>query len=92
MQTLTNDRIPENLPAGAEVGVVLVTDPDEGETLHYSLVKLDGSSGGDDGIFAINPDTGVIIVEDPSALNFAVPSARTPVSRRSRSHLLLRGL
>jgi VCBS repeat-containing protein len=76
--TLTNDRIPENLPAGAEVGVVLVTDPDEGETLHYSLVKLDGSSGGDDGIFAINPDTGA------SALNFETLPAGGRVAVRVR--------
>ena len=68
--TLTNNSIPENLPAGSVVGVVIGTDPDAGETLHYSLIRPDGSSGGDDGIFAITPDTGVITVKDPSALNF----------------------
>jgi len=70
--TLSNNIIPENLAAGGLVGVVTGIDPDRrlDDPLHYAIIRSDGSVGLSDDTFAINPDTGVITVKDPSALNF----------------------
>ena len=57
----------ENSPNGYEVGLVMATDPDYGQTLTYSIV-----SGNIDEAFTIDANTGYLIVNDSSALNFEV--------------------
>ena len=49
--------VPEDTAEGASVGAVSATDPDEGDTLSYSI-----TAGNEDGKFAINSSTGEITV------------------------------
>jgi hypothetical protein len=55
----------ENSPNGTNVGTVVASDPDAGQTLTYSIL-----SGNTSGAFAINASTGVLTVANSSALNF----------------------
>jgi hypothetical protein len=57
--------IDENSPYTSVVGTVLATDPDEGQTLTYSIT--DGNTGN---AFAIAPDT----AEAPSSSACASPT------------------
>lgn len=57
--------IAENRPNGTAVGSVSATDPDQGQTLSYSIV-----SGNTGGAFAINATTGAITVANVAALDF----------------------
>jgi len=59
--------VPENSTAGTNVGTVVATDPDAGQTLTYSI--LSGNTGN---AFQINASTGVLTVATPSAINFEV--------------------
>jgi hypothetical protein len=59
--------VPENSIAGTNVGTVVATDPDAGQTLTYSI--LSGNTGN---AFQINASTGVLTVATPSAINFEV--------------------
>ncbi|MBK7172697.1 MAG: cadherin domain-containing protein [Bacteroidales bacterium] len=55
----------ENSANGTNVGTVLASDPDAGQTLSYSILSGNTSSA-----FNINSITGVITVANSSALNF----------------------
>ncbi|MDZ4688540.1 MAG: cadherin domain-containing protein, partial [Planctomycetaceae bacterium] len=57
--------VPENSPAGTNVGTVVATDSDVGQTLKYAITG--GNTGG---AFAINMTTGQITVANPAAINF----------------------
>jgi len=57
--------IAENVEKDAVVGTYTATDVDAGHTLSYAI-----TAGNDDGIFAIDADTGVITVADKSTINF----------------------
>jgi hypothetical protein len=57
--------VPELSANGTVVGVILVTDPDAGQTLSFSI--LSGNTGS---AFAINGSTGSITVTSSAALNF----------------------
>jgi hypothetical protein len=57
--------IAENSSNGTNVGTVVASDPDAGQTLTYSIL-----SGNTSGAFAINASTGVVTVANSSALNF----------------------
>lgn len=57
----------ENSTGGTVVGTVVATDPDAGQTLHYTITG--GNTGG---TFSINFTTGVIQVLDSTALNYEV--------------------
>ncbi|HPJ61258.1 MAG TPA: cadherin domain-containing protein, partial [Lentimicrobium sp.] len=59
--------INENVPTGTVAGTMNATDPDQGQTLTYSITA--GNTGG---AFAISPSTGVITVNNPAAVNFEV--------------------
>ncbi len=59
--------VDEYTSAGEEVGQVIATDPDNGQSLIYAI--LDGNT---DMAFAINFSTGVLTVFNSSALNFMV--------------------
>jgi hypothetical protein len=62
--------IAENSPNGQQVGIVVATDPDAGQTLTYSIV-----SGNTSNAFQINASTGTLSVNNTAALNFeATPS------------------
>ena len=55
----------ENSAAGTVVGSVAATDPDQGQTLSYSIVQ-----GNESGAFSINSSTGQITVANAAALNY----------------------
>jgi VCBS repeat-containing protein len=57
--------IAENSSNGTNVGTVVASDPDAGQTLTYSIL-----SGNTSGAYAINASTGVLTVANSSALNF----------------------
>ncbi|MDG2220770.1 MAG: cadherin domain-containing protein [Rubripirellula sp.] len=57
--------IPENTTAPAPVGTVVASDPDEGDTLTYSIVS--GNSGE---AFEIDPASGELRVKTNSAIDF----------------------
>ena len=59
--------IAENSPNGQQVGVVVATDPDAGQTLTYSII-----SGNTNNAFSINSATGALTVNNSSALNYEV--------------------
>jgi hypothetical protein len=59
--------IAENSPNGQQVGIVIATDPDAGQTLTYSII-----SGNTNNAFAINSTTGTLTVNTSSALNYEV--------------------
>jgi hypothetical protein len=59
--------IDENSANGTLVGTVVASDPDAGQTLTYSI--LSGNTGS---AFAINASTGVLTVNNTSALDFEV--------------------
>lgn len=60
-------QVAENSPTSTVVGTVAAFDPDEGDTLTYSI-----AGGNSSGSFDINPSTGEIMVADPTALDFEV--------------------
>lgn len=62
----------ENSGSNSLVGTVTATDPDEADTLTYSI-----TGGNSSGAFAINPDTGEIRVADPEVLDFETTSTFT---------------
>lgn len=71
-----NLAVPENSANGTSLGTVSATDPDADQSLTYAI-----ESGNDDGVFAINPETGEITVASSAALNFeATPSFTLVVS------------
>ena len=55
--------IAENSPNGQQVGVVVASDPDAGQTLTYSII-----SGNTNNAFAINAGTGALSVNNSAAL------------------------
>ncbi len=57
--------IAENSANGQQVGVVVASDPDAGQTLTYSII-----SGNTNNAFAINANTGALSVNNSAALNF----------------------
>ena len=57
--------ITENSPNGQQVGVVVASDPDAGQTLTYSII-----SGNTNNAFAINAGTGALSVNNTTALNY----------------------
>ncbi|MBK7028626.1 MAG: cadherin repeat domain-containing protein [Bacteroidales bacterium] len=57
--------IAENSANGTNVGTVIATDPDAGQTLTYSIL-----SGNTAGAFTINSTSGVLTVANGTALNF----------------------
>ena len=57
--------VDENSPLNEIIGTVIAEDPDTGQSLRYRLI---GGSGRR--TFALNPTTGEIRVNNPSALNF----------------------
>ena len=57
----------ENSPNGTTVGTVIATDPDPGQTLHYSIL-----SGNTNNALSINTNTGVLTVTNSAALNFEI--------------------
>ena len=59
--------IAENSPNGQQVGTVVATDPDAGQTLTYSII-----SGNTNNAFAINSSTGALSVNNSAALNYEV--------------------
>ncbi len=61
---LTSAKVLEGVPDGTVVGTVLAADPDAGDTLTYGL------SDSADGLFAIDPSTGVITVADGARLDY----------------------
>ncbi|NVO19612.1 MAG: hypothetical protein HXX13_07920, partial [Bacteroidetes bacterium] len=63
-QTLS---VPENSAAGTTVGTVVASDPDAGQTLSYSI--LSGNTGS---TFTIGATTGLLVVANPSTLNYEV--------------------
>jgi len=54
-------------PEGTEVGTVIATDPDNGQSLTYTIV-----SGNIQDAFSIDPNTGIITVLESAALNMSV--------------------
>jgi hypothetical protein len=54
--------VAENSSNGTNVGTVVASDPDAGQTLTYSIL-----SGNTSGAFAINASTGVLTVANSSA-------------------------
>jgi len=54
-------------PIGEEVGYVEASDPDNGQTLTYNII-----SGNTDDAFLLNPETGILTVNNSSALDFGV--------------------
>ena len=59
--------VAENSANGTNVGTVVASDPDAGQTLTYSIL-----SGNTSGAFAINASTGVLTVANSAALNFEI--------------------
>ncbi|MHC1775972.1 MAG: cadherin domain-containing protein, partial [Lentimicrobium sp.] len=57
--------INENAAVGTTVGTMVATNPDQGQTIAYSI-----QSGNTGSAFAINTSTGVITVSNSAALNF----------------------
>ena len=57
--------INENSVNGQQVGTVVATDPDAGQTLTYSII-----SGNTNNAFAINSSTGALSVNNSAALNY----------------------
>ena len=57
--------IAENSPNGQQIGIVIATDPDAGQTLNYSI-----TSGNISDAFTINSNTGALSVNNSTALNF----------------------
>ncbi|KAF0202001.1 MAG: outer membrane adhesin-like [Bacteroidetes bacterium] len=55
----------ENSPAGAIVGTMTATDPDQGQTISFSI-----TSGNQSGAFSINPTSGLIQVSNSSVIDF----------------------
>ena len=70
--TISNQlfQLEENKSNGTNVGTIIATDPDAGQTLTYSIV-----SGNTNGAFAINVSTGVLSVANVAALNSEVTPA-----------------
>ena len=59
--------IAENTPNGQLVGIVIASDPDNGQSLTYSLLE-----GNTDNAFILNSATGELVVSNSSAINSAV--------------------
>jgi hypothetical protein len=60
----------ENAANNSSFGKVIATDPDLGDRLTYRII-----AGNDDGIFAINSDTGEMTVADNSHLDYETTSS-----------------
>src|SRR5690606_16206129 len=67
--TFDGGKVAENAPAGTIVGQASAADPDQGETLKYSL-EYDA-----EGRFVIDAATGVITVADGAVLDHEAASA-----------------
>ena len=61
--------IAEHSAAGTVVGTVVGSDPDAGDTLSYAIV---GGNAGN--AFALDPATGQLTVNDPTALDGSGPA------------------
>ena len=57
--------VPENTSNGTQVGMVIATDPDAGQTLTYSII-----SGNTNNAFQIGSTSGALSVNNSSALNY----------------------
>jgi hypothetical protein len=57
--------IPEHASNGTIIGTIVAFDPDEGQSLQYSIL-----SGNPSGTFALNPITGVLLVADSTLLSY----------------------
>jgi hypothetical protein len=66
----------ENSINGTNVGTVVATDPNAGQTLTYTIV-----SGNTNNAFSLNSSTGQIIVANSAALNYEVTSSYALVVR-----------
>ncbi|MCD4732364.1 MAG: cadherin domain-containing protein, partial [Bacteroidales bacterium] len=55
----------ENSPNGAMVGLMYAVDPDIGQSLSYSIIL-----GNEDDAFFLDPNSGVLFVENSAALNY----------------------
>jgi Ca2+-binding RTX toxin-like protein len=67
--TLSGNTVAENSPNGTVVGTVTAIDPDAGTVFRYSL--QDNASGR----FAIDPNSGQVLVSDSSHLDYEAASA-----------------
>ncbi len=59
--------VPENTANGQQVGTVAATDPDNGQSLSFSIL-----SGNTNNAFALNSSSGILIVSNSSALNNSI--------------------
>jgi len=66
----------ENSAAGTLAGTMTATDPDQGQTMTYSI-----TSGNTNTAFAINASSGAITVSNPAALNYESQQSFTLVIR-----------
>jgi len=55
----------ENVPNGTQIGVIVATDPDQGQTLTYSII-----SGNSNNAFFLNSITGVLTVNNSMVINY----------------------
>ena len=63
-------QVAENSVTGTEVGRLMASDLDRSQTLRFAL-----TSGNANGVFAVDPDTGVITVLNPAGLDFETANA-----------------
>jgi hypothetical protein len=64
--------VDEDAENGTVVGTVQASDPDKGQSLTYEII-----AGNDDGVFAIDAQTGEITVADNSNLDFETTPSYT---------------
>ncbi len=64
--------VEENTPNGQEVGTVIAIDPDNGQSLTYTIV-----SGNNSGAFQIGSSSGIITVANADALDFETTTGYT---------------
>ncbi|MFH1119555.1 MAG: cadherin domain-containing protein [Bacteroidota bacterium] len=55
----------ENVPNGTQIGTILATDPDQGQSLAYSII-----SGNSNNAFSLNTYTGILSVNNSMVLNY----------------------
>ena len=60
-----NFSVPENMLAGQNVGTVVASDPDAGQSITYSII-----SGNTGGAFAINASNGNMTIANAAAIDF----------------------
>ncbi len=78
--SLSNARVDENAANGTVVGTMTGTDPDNGDTLTYSLTNNAG------GRFAVDAATGVLSVLNGSLLDFETTPMLAVIGRATDAH------